>query len=68
MTKATPNLESAICKGFVRHRRYFPVAHQFDNKIFLLLLKADETPLVLKSFWQLGTSNFFGPVFPEPTT
>lgn len=68
MTKATPNFESAIYNGFVRHRRYFPVAHHFDNKIFMLLLKVDEIPLVLKSFWQLGTSNFFGPVFPEPTT
>jgi DUF1365 family protein len=58
MTKATPNLESAIYKGFVRHRRYFPVAHHFDNKIFMLLLKVDEIPLVLKSFWQLGTSKF----------
>jgi len=58
MTKATPNLESAIYKGFVRHRRFFPVAHQFDNKIFMLLLKVDEIPLVIKSFWQLGTSKF----------
>jgi DUF1365 family protein len=58
MTQTTPNLESAIYKGFVRHRRFFPVINQFENKIFMLLLKADEIPLVLKSFWQLGTSKF----------
>lgn len=58
MTKTNTNLESAIYKGFVRHRRFSPVAHQFDNKIFMLLLKVDEIPLVLKSFWQLGISKF----------
>jgi DUF1365 family protein len=58
MTKAAPKLESSIYQGFVRHRRFFPVAHQFDNRIFMLLLKVDEIPLVLKSFWQLGNSKF----------
>ncbi len=55
MSKLVPTFESAIYKGFVGHRRLTPTQHQFENKIFMLLLKVDEIPLVLKSFWQLGT-------------
>jgi uncharacterized protein len=55
MSKPSPALESAIYKGFVGHRRFTPTHHQFENKIFMLLLKVDEIPLVLNSFWQLGT-------------
>jgi hypothetical protein len=55
MSEPSSPLESTIYKGFVRHRRASPVTHQFDNKIFMLLLKVDEIPRVLKSFWQLGS-------------
>jgi DUF1365 family protein len=55
MSELGSPLESAIYKGFVRHRRLTPVSHQFDNKLFMLLLKVDEIPRVLKSFWQLGS-------------
>lgn len=58
MTKASPSFESAIYTGFVRHRRFAPIANQFNNNIFMLLLKVDELPLVLKTFWQLGSGRF----------
>ncbi len=34
------------------------MAHQFQNKLFMLLLKADEINEVLESFWQLGSGKF----------
>ena len=58
MSKTGLQLESAIYQGFVRHRRFSPVSHQFENKLFMLLLKVDEIPLVLKSFWQIGSRKF----------
>jgi len=58
MSDASPQLESAIYKGFVRHRRFSPVHHQFDNKIFMLLLKVEEIPQILESFWQIGSRKF----------
>ena len=48
--------ESAIYKGVVRHRRFAPNTHEFDNSIFMLLLKIDEIPRVMQKFWQLGTN------------
>ena len=48
--------ESAIYKGFVRHRRFAPTRHEFDYPLFMLWLKADEIPALLKSFWQLGSN------------
>ena len=52
----TSEFESAIYKGLVRHRRFTPNTHEFDYPIFMLLLKADEIPKVMKKFWQLGNS------------
>lgn len=45
---------SAIYQGFVRHRRFTPCRHEFDYPLFMMLLKLDELPRLLKSFWQLG--------------
>jgi len=46
--------ESAIYRGIVRHRRFTPTKHEFDYPLFMLLLKADEIPALIKKFWQLG--------------
>jgi hypothetical protein len=48
-------LESAIYKGFVRHRRFTPQRHEFDYPLFMMLLKLDEIPDLLQRFWQLGS-------------
>jgi len=55
---SSDELESAIYSGFVRHRRFAPRDHAFDNKLFMLLLKTDEIPEVLGRFWQLGRGFF----------
>lgn len=49
-------LESAIYSGLVRHRRFTPTQHEFDYPLFMLLLKVDELPVLLRRFWQLGSS------------
>ncbi|MBM88030.1 MAG: chromosome partitioning protein ParA [Gammaproteobacteria bacterium] len=48
--------ESAIYEGFVRHRRFSPNTNEFRYPLFMFLLKIDEIPKILRSFWQLGTS------------
>lgn len=55
MNRETPKFESAIYKGFVRHRRFAPKEHEFRYPLFMLLLKTDEIPQLMQSFWQLGT-------------
>lgn len=50
--------ESAIYTGYVRHRRFTPTRHQFRNKLFMLLIKANELPELLGDYWQLGTSRW----------
>ena len=50
--------ESAIYEGSVRHRRFSPRSHDFDYPLFMFLLKVDEIPRVVKSFWQLSFSAF----------
>lgn len=50
--------ESAIYQGFVRHRRFTPCRHEFDYPLFMMLLKLDEIPRLLHSFWQLGQGSF----------
>ena len=47
--------ESAIYRGFVRHRRFTPKQHEFDYPLFMMLMKADEIPQLLEKFWQLGS-------------
>ena len=47
--------ESAIYRGFVRHRRFTPKKHEFDYPLFMMLMKVDEIPRLLQRFWQLGT-------------
>jgi len=49
-------LNSAIYKGWVRHRRFEPRAHKFHYQVFMMYLDLDEIKQVLKysPFW--GTS------------
>ncbi|NKB35172.1 MAG: DUF1365 family protein [Pseudomonadales bacterium] len=58
MSSRDGEFESAIYEGFVRHRRFQPGNHEFRNRLFMILLKVDEIPKVLQSFWQLGTKVF----------
>jgi len=52
------SFNSAIYKGNVTHRRFSPTIHEFNNPLFMFLLKIDEIPRVLNAFWQLGSSIF----------
>ena len=52
------SFNSAIYKGNVTHRRFSPTTHEFNNPLFMFLLKIDEIPRVLNAFWQLGSSIF----------
>jgi len=42
------SLNSAIYKGFVRHRRRVPKRHEFTYKVFMMYLDLDELSLVTK--------------------
>lgn len=53
MTDST-QLESAIYRGRVRHRRFAPRRHGFSLPLFMMWLKIDEIPAVLDTAWQLG--------------
>lgn len=48
------DLNSAIYRGFVRHRRFTPRYHEFKYPLFLLLIKLDEIPLISRLLWQFG--------------
>lgn len=56
MSKQEPQFESAIYRGFVRHRRHRPRTHAFKYKLFMLWLKVDEIPALLQHLRLLGTS------------
>ncbi|MDD9890642.1 MAG: DUF1365 domain-containing protein [Gammaproteobacteria bacterium] len=58
MSEVDNTFESAIYEGYVRHRRFVPGQHEFRYPLFMFLLKAEEIPLVVKCFWQLGTHLF----------
>jgi len=58
MSKVDPVFKSAIYEGYVRHRRFEPSKHEFRYSLFMFLLKAEEIPLIMKCFWQLGTQLF----------
>ena len=50
--------QSAIYAGTVRHRRLSPRKHDFNYPLFMFLLKVDEIPSVVKTFWQLSFNAF----------
>ena len=49
-------MHSAICTGWVRHRRYKPVAHGFRYRTFMMYLDLDELPQIFARSW-LWSSN-----------
>ena len=55
MTVSTSNLKSCIYRGWVRHRRFVPVAHEFRYRIFFLYLDLDELDQVFRRNWLWST-------------
>ncbi len=47
---------SCIYEGRVRHRRFTPVAHAFDYRLFFMYLDLDEAPALFSRrwFWSVG--------------
>lgn len=53
--KMLPELESALYRGQVRHRRFTPKQHEFQYPIFMVWLKLDEVDQLVDRLWLLGT-------------
>jgi uncharacterized protein len=52
-------MKSAIYTGYVRHRRFTPVAHAFTYRLFMMYVDLDELPALFKNrwFWSVDHSN-----------
>jgi DUF1365 family protein len=50
--------QSAIFKGFVRHRRFQPKAHAFNYPLFMLYLDLDELPALFAGKWYCSLNRF----------
>lgn len=50
---------SAIYTGWVRHRRFMPVAHSFRYRMFMMYLDLDELPVLFEKrwLWSVGHRN-----------
>ncbi len=44
-------LNSSLCQGVVRHRRYKPISHRFSYSLFMPLLDLDELEGLDKEIW-----------------
>lgn len=59
------SLEPGICIGHVRHRRFTPVAHEFNYPLFMVLLDIDQLPSQLSSrkfaLASLRSEDYLGP-------
>ncbi len=58
------SLNSSLCEGIVRHRRYKPISHRFSYSLFMPLLDLDELEVLDKeiSFFSLkkwGIASFY---------
>lgn len=49
-------VNSAIYTGWVRHRRFLPVAHSFRYRIFMMYLDLDELPGLFRKRWLWSAS------------
>ena len=49
-------MNSALYLGHIRHRRYFPAAHDFRYPIFMSWLDLDELALVFQGHWFWSTT------------
>ncbi len=52
--RLSPNHESALFHGSVRHRRFQPAAHEFRFPLFMWLLRLDELSSLFHKYWQFG--------------
>ena len=52
-------MESSIYEGRVRHRRFEPVRHEFEYRVFMMFLDLDELPAVFRVHrsWSLERRN-----------
>ena len=50
-------MNSAIYRGWVRHRRYAPRSHAFTYRMFMLLLDLDETQALSRNLPLFGTQD-----------
>ncbi|WP_232465285.1 DUF1365 domain-containing protein [Oleiphilus messinensis] len=55
---ATDYLSSAVYSGWVRHRRFVPVSHEFEYPIFMLYLNLDELTSVFNQKWFCSLEHF----------
>lgn len=46
-----PRIKSCIFEGRVRHRRFTPVEHGFDYRLFMMYLDLDEAPGLFRRRW-----------------
>lgn len=51
----SPKWESAIYKGFVRHRRFSPRYHEFRYPLFMTFIKLSELDQLTSKLWFFGT-------------
>ncbi len=52
---AAADPESAIYRGFVRHRRFTPRRHEFRYPLFMVFLRLDELDNLANRSWLFGT-------------
>lgn len=52
-------MKSAVFTGWVRHRRFLPVEHAFQYRIYMMFLNLDELPELFKKnwLWSIGRPN-----------
>jgi uncharacterized protein len=48
-------MHSSIYSGWIRHRRYSPVPHEFRYRLFMMYLDLDELPSLFDTFWCWST-------------
>lgn len=51
-------IESSLCIGSVRHRRFEPERHEFTYPIFMALLDIDRIPELMKASWFTSYERF----------
>ncbi|MFN0137387.1 MAG: DUF1365 domain-containing protein [Phycisphaerae bacterium] len=51
-------MHSAIYEGWVRHRRYRPMDHRFQYRLFMMYLDLDELPTVFNGRWLWSVDGF----------
>lgn len=55
-------MNSAIYRGWIRHRRFSPVKNSFTYRVFMLFLDLDEVPAVFDGRW-LWSARRFAPAW-----